>query len=400
MNHSDTIVGLGGRTDFVATVPNADPVRLKLTADESQVFATIGRYARIDEVITRSGLPEAKAIAVLLSLRAKGAIAPARVSRPNMPAVPADAAAAEVVELEPGRKEEILALERTLEGANHFETLGLAPGATAEESKAAYHDMARRFHPDRFYGKNLGSFRARLDKIFHRITEAQLGLTDPQKRAAYRAAHPALFPADAPPPPSLSEPLNQQREAERRARLSRHPYLARNSRLSEVIVRAKAHLERGDVSMAYTDLHLASQIEPTNREVQALLQEVRKKHEALRAGDEAKKANEAERMGDFATAATHYKLAAGIDQRNAMAAYKAASMMQKMGGDPKEIRTLVQRAAELEPKNAAFKLLLGVVLELGGSKKLAKKAFEEVLELDPDNQEAKKQLKKFRLLPF
>ncbi|MGA9525458.1 MAG: J domain-containing protein, partial [Myxococcaceae bacterium] len=233
MSQSENIVGLGARTDYLAQVPNADPGRLRLTPEEGRLFAQVGRASRIDEILAKSGLEEARAIALLLSLRAKGAVVPARVTRPAAP-VAIDAAMAEDVDLPTERKKEILDLERALDRLDAFELLGLRPGATAEEAKQAWYEASRRYHPDRFFGKNIGSFRVRIDRIFKRLTEAYNTLSDPKKRAAYFAAHPELAAAPKPEAPAPSErtPLDPERAAERRERFARHPYLAKRGRVN------------------------------------------------------------------------------------------------------------------------------------------------------------------------
>ena len=73
------IAGLGEKTDYIASVPNADPAKLQLTAEERAMFEKVGRASQIFQVVAGSQFPEAKTIALLLSLRAKGAIVPARV---------------------------------------------------------------------------------------------------------------------------------------------------------------------------------------------------------------------------------------------------------------------------------------------------------------------------------
>ena len=158
MTKSDTIAGLGGREDYVGVVPNLDRSRLGLGDDELTLLALIGRTTVIKDVLERCGLPEAKAIATLLALRAKGVIVPAKVTKPPPPPAMTSAASQEEIDLDEGRKAEILAMETKLEGVDHFAALGLEPGAPPEEVKRVFYEASKKFHPDRFFGKNLGSF--------------------------------------------------------------------------------------------------------------------------------------------------------------------------------------------------------------------------------------------------
>lgn len=449
MSAPNTIVGLGARTDHIATVPQLDLARLQLTAEENAVLSLVGRVERIDQVLLRSSLGEARTIAVLLALRAKGAIVPARVVPRGPPAPVVDAAMAEEVDLEPERKKDIIELERSLDVLDHFAVLGVKPGASAADVKQAYYNASRRFHPDRYFGKNLGSFRARMERIFRRLTDAHNVLTQPDKREAYLRAHPALAlaaaaatpPPVAPPPPEPPPPLtpeptpvhiatppprsvtppprppsppprapsppptpappandpeSEARRAERQARLARHPYLARTGKLTELLARGKAAIARGEWERAYQDFHQVQLLDPKNREVVALLTEARRKHDEQRASVELARARELERQGDSTGAFAAYRLAASLDERNAEAVFRAARLGSQLGHDVAEVRAMAQRAADLQPQRAEHQALLGKVLMDAGSKKLAKRAFEEAARLDPDNEDAKAALKKLR----
>lgn len=62
---------------------------------------------------------------------------------------------------------------------NYYELLGVNHGATAEEIKKAYRQLALKYHPDR----NGGSKEA--EEKFKRITQAYAILIDPDKRKSY-----------------------------------------------------------------------------------------------------------------------------------------------------------------------------------------------------------------------
>ena len=98
----------------------------------------------------------------------------------------------EKVDLDEARKEEILAIDAKVASNNLFEFLGVPSGASADEVRAAFREASRKFHPDKYFGKNLGSFRLKLDRIFKRMVEANQTLCDPEKREAYLAAN--VFP--------------------------------------------------------------------------------------------------------------------------------------------------------------------------------------------------------------
>ncbi|RKH67847.1 molecular chaperone DnaJ [Corallococcus interemptor] len=427
MSAPNPIVGLGGRTDHIATVPHLDPARLQLSPEEGSVLALVGRVERIDSVLSRSSLGEARTIAVLLSLRAKGAIVPARVVQRAPPAAPVvDAAMAEEVDLEPEQKRDIIEMERSLDGMDHHAVLGVARGASPQEVKQAYYNASRRFHPDRYFGKNLGSFRARLERIFKRLTDAHNALSRQEPPRAAPSTPPpaaprvpttpapvappartvsgshfaAVKPAAAPTPPPAAappeDPESEARRAERQARFARHPYMARSHKLTELIARGRAATARGDFERAYQDFNHVLSLDPKNREVTQLLMEARRKHDLSRAQAEVDRGQQLEMSGDFAGAQAAYKLAVSLNGDHPEAAYQAARVGRELTQDAQEVLKLAQRAVELKPGRADYQLLLAQVLLVAGQKKQAKHHFEEVVRLDPDNADARAGLKKLR----
>lgn len=396
MTSTDTIAGLGARSDHVAPAPLLDRGRLRLSAEEAILLDAIGKVASIGEVLQRSGMPEPRAIALLLALRVKGAIVPARVSRPSA-AGAVDAALLEQVDLDEARKREILELERSLDAIDHFALLGLAPGASREEAKVAYHEASRRFHPDRFYGRNLGSFRGRIERIFKRLSEANNVLGDETRRAAYLAQHPHLA---APDPRRAADPEEQavleQRDAERRARLARHPYLARASKAKELVDAGRKALQTGDLHRARTSLEQAAALDPKQRDAKGLVEDVRKREAQKRAADDLEKGNAHLAAGDLPRALDAFRSALRNDPDSATAASRVALLVLKVGSDLKEAKAAIERAAQLEPRNAQFRVVQAQIHEALGMKALAKKFLEEALKLDPKNAEAKAAVKKNR----
>jgi curved DNA-binding protein CbpA len=310
----------------------------------------------------------------------------------------------EKVDLDETRKDEILALDAKVAGNNLFEFLGVPSGASAEEVRAAFREASRKFHPDKYFGKNLGSFRAKLDRIFKRMVEANQTLTDPEKREAYLAANPfvraAARSATASNPAFKPEPRTETEEArdsERRQRLARHPYLAKATKVQEYLTKAKEHASKQEYSQAVTHLNNAAQIDPQHAEVKALMIEVRKGADLVRSESSFKHAQEALNRGDEDLALQALKVAVNANPLNFKAAHRAAQLLERRG-DSREAASFAQKAVDAAPKNVEYRMLLARMLVESGMKVMAKKHFEEAARIDPDHPEVKKHGKK--LWPF
>lgn len=72
-----------------------------------------------------------------------------------------------------------------LDSQDHFALLGVDRDATAEQVKARYVALAKRWHADVYAGIDLGDSQRDLEAIFKRIAEAHATLVDPQSRAEY-----------------------------------------------------------------------------------------------------------------------------------------------------------------------------------------------------------------------
>jgi tetratricopeptide (TPR) repeat protein len=74
------------------------------------------------------------------------------------------------------------------ETASLYEVLSLGPDAAEGEIKAAYHELARKYHPDRFQSsEHSPELRARAEKLFTYVNQAYSTLSDALARAEYDA---------------------------------------------------------------------------------------------------------------------------------------------------------------------------------------------------------------------
>jgi curved DNA-binding protein CbpA/predicted transcriptional regulator len=113
---------------------------------------------------------------------------PAEVRPASKP--PAPTPDSEPCDLPEEERAHITETGQRIEGLDHYAVLGLARDVDAKTIRRAYHALAARYHPDRFYGKKLGRYGKPLERIFVRLTAAYDTLSRKGKRADYDATLP------------------------------------------------------------------------------------------------------------------------------------------------------------------------------------------------------------------
>jgi DnaJ domain. len=78
-------------------------------------------------------------------------------------------------------KARIVRLHRRLRKLSACDLLGVGKDADGATVKRAFATASKELHPDRYFGKNLGSFKARLVAIFSRLTEAVQEIEESRK---------------------------------------------------------------------------------------------------------------------------------------------------------------------------------------------------------------------------
>ena len=110
-------------------------------------------------------------------------------TRPRPPGAPRvlydPAELEEEVDLDLDRRREILDCFYRLKDMSHYELLGVASDAEKKAIRDAYFRLSKRFHPDTLYGKNLGSYKSKMESVFKRLTDAYEVLGKKKRRREY-----------------------------------------------------------------------------------------------------------------------------------------------------------------------------------------------------------------------
>jgi len=172
-----------------------------------------------------------------------------------------------------GPDEQIVAWLEALDELTYYELFGVAPEATADEIRAAFHAFCDTFHPDRHAARSEEE-RRELGTIFKRGTEAYAVLSDDAMRGHYDAQlavrtdpippRISLSPHSRPPPSRVpgAAPLEEQ---------VRSPSARPFARRADELIRA------GDVRQAKLQLVMANHMDPDNPALEAALRDVEAK---------------------------------------------------------------------------------------------------------------------------
>jgi tetratricopeptide (TPR) repeat protein len=110
--------------------------------------------------------------------------------------------------LEETKRRELLCLHDQLDAIDYYQFFGVEPDASAREIKHAYFKLSKRYHPDRYFEKDLGPFADIVETVFQHITRGHRILSDPEKRDAYDAQldEPEPEPHDEEEPTPMNQP--------------------------------------------------------------------------------------------------------------------------------------------------------------------------------------------------
>src|SRR5450755_3046976 len=165
-------------------VPGADTRDLCAGPAETFVLACVDGQSSQVEIAQTTGLRLEEVASIVDSLVARGVVAFAaphssrQAARgPVSPTMQSGAYSllggpGQSLDLSAAQQHQLLDLDRRLGSLDHYELLGVGASADDKGIRAAYYQLVRTFHPDRFFGKQLGSFESKLLRVFAKITEA------------------------------------------------------------------------------------------------------------------------------------------------------------------------------------------------------------------------------------
>lgn len=139
-----------------------------------------------------------------------------------------DELAARPLELDPeAHRGELKQFLRRLLETNHYELLGVEPGATPDQVHVAFLDLARKVHPSHAETLGIEQWRGALELLFERATEGYLVLSDAERSKAYREMVPLESKVEV-QPGGVVAPAGEERRQEQQDVSRRNFLLARD----------------------------------------------------------------------------------------------------------------------------------------------------------------------------
>jgi curved DNA-binding protein CbpA len=422
-------------------VEGIDIRSLPIGPEEAFVLSYVDGSCSDSDLACLTGLDPDRVARIMARLVELGAVvaeggrpAPRSEPVPRMPPMPSgarrlwpapaasDDVEIEAVDLEPGLQRQLEVLHQHLDSMDHYQLLGVDSRADVHTIKVAFYDLAAVFHPDRYFGKNLGSYRRKLEQVFARLTEAHDVLTRAGSRAKYdarvalhrrtnpshrppvAAARPApVHRTDSQPPPASggvlesSPPSSRVRPVRFFSAAPEDPDLRRRGLAIKF-----GHSSRPPVNQPRP----SSQPSPSHRAAGEDLKRRRDQSVATAQNSQVDRylalATESEARKDLAAAANALRVARSLApedpaiavrlaelDRGAAAArwedYAERANVEALDGRPAEAARLYQRAALGHPSAHLLERAAHFTLEAGGDLKRARELARQAVALAPQN---------------
>jgi len=255
----------------------------------------------------------------------------------------------EPIDLTPEQRGRIDGLFARLAELEDHAVIGVPPGSDAVTIRRAYYQRVAEFHPDRFFRKELGEYRAKIDAISRRVTEAYEALSSRENQTSGErpadAAKPAPAPRPGPTPEQARQALRQQLDARR----------AQARRLADEAARAAAHGDRAGAAEAYRK---AVALSPNDPALAAAYADARRAASAVASDAYSRQAEMEEQFGHWAEAARTWRRVTEERPSDGRAHERLATAILQAGGDAEEAARAAAKAVDLEPGEPRLRELL------------------------------------------
>jgi len=337
---------------------------LSLTPKEGFFITRIDGITRFTDLCSITGLSPGSAREVLEKLHRSGAVSwdgaeagdPASAA-PSAPALDREALA-ERVDLDDELKELILRKHGSLAEHNHYQVLEIDRRASTRTIKQAYRRLAAIYHPDRFFRRDIGSYRGRLEQICLRLREADQTLINDRARRLYDDK---LFVA-----PRLKKRGTQRSRARKKAQLEAHPVMQKVKKGREYYQAAVEARKNGDILAADASLKLAIACDPKRQEYRDFAGAIEQELNKEKARAVFQRAVAASEIHNESEALVGFRRAMELDPLEAEYLIRYAAYSAERGGDLDEALVVARRAVFRSGNDPECRQIYAQLLERTG----------------------------------
>ena len=320
-------------------------------------------------------------------------------------------------------------LQKMAQGESHYSVLGIPTSTDQDGIQEAFYRLSRKWHPDRFFRRDIGDNALVIEEVFVAITEAYRTLCDSELRLAHdrmlrerqstegaageaeSSGHQTRLNRSKPRrvAEGSRESLRERQAARKRKRamtrarqLSPSMSRVRNQMVAQ-LQKARGHYkagkeayDAGNMVKASSSLQLAVSYDPQNKTYKDLFDEVKVLAKKSMIETFISAAENAESFQNPREALANYRKAIELGAESAAPYYRLAVMMQVYEDDPRGALEHLRSAAKLAPKNLDYRVALAKLYLDLDQPLSAKRELQYALHVDKSHSEAKKLLKKVR----
>ncbi|HST23947.1 MAG TPA: DnaJ domain-containing protein [Blastocatellia bacterium] len=277
-------------------------------------------------------------------------------------------------------REEVARQLHFYSSADFYEVLGVGRLAKSAEIKAAYYQLAKKFHPDRH--REHGDLRQKLESLFAVITQAYETLSESGQRAAYddRLKKPAAS--------FQTTPLKQM------------PMIVTDPKPVETAAKSEEAKDSGDLKPTSSQVKSSGPLaQPQNDFAISDAQQSSRNANSGAGSNPAQMAEHYYNQGrarfdrkEYHVAVHLLREAIKLDPSRPPYHFHLGVALIRNPRARREADEHLAKAAELDPYNAQIRVKLGLIYKEAGLPKKAESYFRAALQLDPDNRAARREV--------
>lgn len=320
---------------------------------------------------------------------------------------------------------ERIKIDRTydrLKKLNYYEVLNLPQQADKSQIKRAYYAVSKEYHPDRYFRRNLGAYKDKLEAIFDLITRSYNTLNDDGLRATYdrslieesfrqrpmeyeisvesvlKPTGTGAKPGAGAPPTSGAPPAGAGPAQANPLFLDRlqNQLMGRLVKAREQVKMGREALDKGQFAQAMSAFQIALSYDPNNAEARLYLEKAQTQFGEVKADQLYQKGIQSEALGNSEGARTYFKQAVECKPKKGMYYFKLGVLQIDSEAERRQGLENLKQAVQYEGRNVEYLLALAQAYEQVGMPRNALREYEKIVTIEKGHDIAVKALKRLK----